>query len=57
MKKCVKELVSGIVFFVIMTLSDYIFNLEIDFKVNAIATIVYISLSVLCDFIFKEKEN
>lgn len=57
MKKCVKYIVSGIIFFAIMTLLDYIFKLEIDFKVNAIATIIYINLSILCDFIFKEKEN
>ena len=57
MKKCVKYIVSGIGFFAIMILLDYIFKLEIDFKVNAIATIIYINLSILCDFIFKEKEN
>lgn len=55
MKKCLKYIVSGIGFFAIMTLLDYIFKLGIDFKVNAIATIIYINLSILCDFIFKEK--
>ena len=57
MKKCIKYIVSGIVFFIIMTLLDYIFKLDVDFKVNAIATIIYINLNILCDFIFKDKEN
>ena len=40
-----------------MTLLDYIFKLDVDFKVNAIATIIYINLNILCEFIFKEKEK
>lgn len=56
MKKYIKHVVGGIGFFIIMTLLDYIFKFGIDFKVNAIATIIYINLNILCDFIFKEKE-
>lgn len=57
MKKCIRYIVSGIGFFIIMTLLDYIFKFGIDFKVNGIAAIIYINLNILCDFIFKEKEN
>ena len=56
MKKYIKHVVGGIGFFIIMTLLDYIFKFGIDFKVNTIATIIYINLNILCDFIFKEKE-
>lgn len=57
MKKSLKYIVGGFVFFLTMTLFDYLFKFDIDLKVNAGATIIYLNLNILCDFLFEKKKK
>lgn len=55
MKKYIKYIVGGIGFFLTMTLLDYLFEFEIDLKINIGATVIYLLLNIICDYLFERK--
>lgn len=57
MKKYVKYIVGGLGFFLTMILLDYVLKSDIDLKVSIGATIIYLILNILCDFIFQKKDK
>ena len=52
MKKYLKYVISGLVFFLTMLLFDYIFKFDINLIVNIGATVIYLVLNILCDYFF-----
>lgn len=55
MKKYIKYIVGGIGFFLTMTLLDYLFEFEIDLKINIGAAVIYLLLNIICDYFFERK--
>ena len=55
MKKYIKYVVSGLTFFTIMTLFNYLFDLNIKLIINITSTLIYVVLSIICDYFFKKQ--
>lgn len=55
MKKYLKYVISGLVFFLTMLLFDYIFKFDINLIVNIGATVIYLVLNILCDYFFNRQ--
>lgn len=57
MKKYSKYIAGGFGFFMTFTLLDYIFKINVDWKVNIAATIIYLVSTILCDYFLLKKEK